>query len=117
MQIYLFFALFIAIIAIIFAIQNNQPISVSFLFWKSNESSLALVLLITMAVGALISYLVSVPGGIKARLTIRNHRKKLSTLETDLEDKERTILKMQQWLPCLTQNSQRLPASFCYRKH
>lgn len=96
MQIYLFFALYIAIIAIIFAIQNNQPISVSFLFWKSSESSLALVLLITLAAGALISYLVSMPAGIKARLTIRNQRRKLSDLETELEESGNTILKMQQ---------------------
>ena len=47
MQIFLFFALFIAILAIIFAIQNNADTSVSFFIWDA-DGSLALVLLVAM---------------------------------------------------------------------
>lgn len=85
MQIFLFFALFISILAIIFAIQNNATTTVSFFIWKS-DGSLALVLLLTMAAGALISYLVSLPANIKSRLALRNLRKKIQELEADLED-------------------------------
>ena len=85
MQIFLFFALFIAILAIIFAIQNNETTTVSFFLWDS-EGSLALVLLISMAVGALISLLASLPSNIKSRWTIRSLRKKTTELESNLED-------------------------------
>lgn len=53
MQIFLFFALFIAVIAVVFAIQNTSPTTVSFITWKFN-GSVALVLLIALAAGALI---------------------------------------------------------------
>ena len=90
MQVFLFFALFIAILAIIFAIQNNDAASVSFLVWKS-EGSLALVLLVSMAAGALISYFVSLPSTIKSRLELRNLRKKVVELEASVLDYEGQI--------------------------
>jgi uncharacterized integral membrane protein len=90
MQIFLFFALFIAILAIIFAIQNNDSATVSFLLWES-EGSLALVLLLSMAAGALISYLVSLPSSIKNRLEVRNLRKKIQDLEKYITEYEGQI--------------------------
>jgi uncharacterized integral membrane protein len=90
MQIFLFFALFIAILAIIFAVQNNETTTVSFFLWDTN-GSLALVLLIAMAAGALISYLASLPSNIKTRLAVRNLRKKVEELEITLE-KNRQII-------------------------
>jgi len=89
MQIFLFFALIISILAIIFAIQNNSTIEVSFFLWKF-EGSLALVLLISMAVGALISFLASLPTNIKIRWALRNQRKRLADMEVNL-DKQKQI--------------------------
>ena len=83
MQIFLFFALFISILAIIFAVQNNDTTTVSFLFWET-DGSVALILLISIAVGALISFLASLPTNIKYRLEIRNLRKQLSALESEV---------------------------------
>jgi len=87
MQIFLFFALLIAILAILFAVQNNDLTSVSFIAWDFN-GSLALVLLIALAVGALVSFLFSLPSNLKARWTIRNQRKRLSDLEGQISDNE-----------------------------
>jgi putative membrane protein len=89
MQVFLFFALIIAILAIIFAIQNNSPTEVSFFLWQF-KGSLALVLLISMAVGALISFLASLPTNIRVRWALRNQRKRLADLEANLgEHKEK----------------------------
>lgn len=85
MQIFLFIALLISILAILFAVQNNATTTVSFLFWDT-QGSLALVLLIAIAAGALISFLFSLPSNIKSRLTIRNLRKQIKDLETDLTE-------------------------------
>ena len=55
-----------AVIAIVFALQNAAPVTVSFLFWKF-EASLALVLLLTFALGVVVSALISIPVLMKRR--------------------------------------------------
>jgi lipopolysaccharide assembly protein A len=84
MQIFLFIALFIAALAILFAAQNNDTTTVSFFFWQF-KSPLALVLLIALAMGAAISFFFSLPSNIKARWTIRQQRKKMNDMESSLE--------------------------------
>jgi lipopolysaccharide assembly protein A len=83
MQIFLFFALVIAVLAVIFAVQNNDPTTVSFAVWKYN-GSLALVLLVAVAAGSLISFFVSLPSNLRTRWTIRQQRKKITELESSL---------------------------------
>jgi lipopolysaccharide assembly protein A len=83
MQIFLFFALIISVLAVIFAVQNNDPTTVSFAVWKYN-GSLALVLLVAVAAGSLISFFVSLPSNLRTRWTIRQQRKKITELETSL---------------------------------
>jgi len=55
-QVYLFIGAFIAVLAVIFALQNAVPITVSFLMWKV-ESSLALILIIAFIAGLVVSIL------------------------------------------------------------
>lgn len=85
MQIFLFFALFIALMAVVFALQNSAPVQVSFLLWRF-DSSLALVLLVALLSGALMSFFVSLPSNVRARWTIRQQRKKMNEMETNLAD-------------------------------
>lgn len=85
MQIFLFIALLIAALAAVFALQNSTPVQVSFLTLDF-DSSLAIVLLVALAAGALMSFFVSLPGNVRARLLIRQQRKKITELETGLVD-------------------------------
>lgn len=85
MQIFLFFALFIAALAAVFALQNSTPVMVKFAVWDF-DSSLAMVLLVALAAGALISYFVSLPGNVRARWTLRQQRKKMGELEAGLAE-------------------------------
>ena len=80
MQIFIIIALVIAIIAVIFALQNMTVVTVSFFFWKAH-SSLALVLLITLAVGVAISLIASLPGMIRSKLNESSQKKRLIALE------------------------------------
>lgn len=84
MQLQLIVAIIVAILGVVFALQNAVPISVSFLTWRF-ESSLALVLLITLALGILMSLLVSVPSMIKTKKIISNQKKKIQELESSLQ--------------------------------
>lgn len=90
MQIFLFFALIIAILAILFAVQNNAPVEVTFAVWNF-EGSLALVLLVAMAAGAVISFFASLPTNIKVRWTLRNQTKKMAQLEADLAEHKQKV--------------------------
>lgn len=87
MQLQLIVAIVVAILAVVFALQNAVPITVSFLTWRF-ESSLALVLLITVALGVIMSLLVSVPSKIKRMKLISSQKKKIQELESSLQ-KER----------------------------
>jgi lipopolysaccharide assembly protein A len=83
MQIFLIFALIIAAIAVIFALQNTAVTTVTFLFWKF-DGSLALILMLALIAGAVVSILVSSPALIRDKLTIRNQKKQISELEAQL---------------------------------
>ncbi len=59
MSAYLFGALGFIIAIVVFVLQNDTIVSVQFINWKSSEISLAAVVLVSVAVGALISFLLS----------------------------------------------------------
>jgi uncharacterized integral membrane protein len=85
MIIYIAISLLIAIVSVIFALQNLTTVTVSFFFWKI-QASLALVLLITLTSGVFISLLASMPGVIATKWTIANQKKKLAALEARCSD-------------------------------
>jgi putative membrane protein len=87
MQFFLFIALVIAALAILFAAQNNDPAIVKFLFWEF-ESSLALILVLSLLTGAVISFFVSLPTNLKVRWSLRNQKKKNNELEKSLEEQK-----------------------------
>ena len=83
MQISLIFALLIAALAVVFALQNGTPTTVTFLAWTFH-GSLALILLIALGVGVLISLLVFLPAWVRDKWTITAQKKKLTELQTRL---------------------------------
>ncbi len=82
MQVFIIVSLIIAVIAVIFALQNIAAVTVTFFFW-SFHGSLALVLLLSVSAGVLISLLASLPGLIRGRWTAVTQRKKLAALESE----------------------------------
>jgi uncharacterized integral membrane protein len=94
MQFFLFLALLIAALAILFAAQNNDSTIVSFLFWEI-QSSTAFVLVVSVLAGALISFFVSLPSNLKMRWTLRNQKKKISELETSLQAQKTRLAELE----------------------
>lgn len=82
MQIFLILAVLLAIIAVIFAVQNVTVVSISFFVW-SIDVSLAVALLIALGAGVLIALLLSIPGKIKDSLNSATSKKKYANLETE----------------------------------
>lgn len=64
MQVIFILSLVIALIMVIFTLQNAEPIDVKFLFWNV-RGSLALILLLTFIAGALTSFMLSLSSAMK----------------------------------------------------
>jgi putative membrane protein len=70
----LLFSLILAILAVIFALQNPQPMDVNLLFFET-EGSTALVLILTFGFGVLVGLLSSLPGRLRARRKLKALKK------------------------------------------
>ena len=79
-----------AIGAVTFALQNNVAVTVVFAFWRF-DSSLAIVLLVALALGVLIAGLVSTPSVIKAQWAGARLRRQVASLEADRLSLERRV--------------------------
>jgi uncharacterized integral membrane protein len=82
MRIFFAVALILALLVTVFAVQNNQQITISYLFW-SIEGSLALVLMISLVLGIVIGVLLMAPGSVRSRLQIGGLQRSVRSLEED----------------------------------
>lgn len=94
MQLVLIFGITIAIGSVMFALQNNVPVTVNFAFWRF-DSSLAMVLLLALGLGVIVAALISSPALIKGRWTESRLRRQLSGLEKDKAALEQQVGKLE----------------------
>lgn len=90
MILFLIVGLFIGGAAVVFAFQNITTITVTFFTWQI-EGSLALIILLAIASGVLLSALVLLPGTIKKDFKISGLMKRISKLENELIDKKNEV--------------------------
>ncbi|WP_299491058.1 LapA family protein [Acaryochloris sp. IP29b_bin.137] len=90
MPILVVFALIIAFIAILFALQNAHPIWVSFLVWRF-YGSLALILLLTLALGVSIGLLVTVPTILRRGWVSSRQKRQLSQLTEEYQGQAQDV--------------------------
>ncbi len=86
--------LIIAIIAVIFGVQNTAVVTLK-LFGFKLESSLALILLVFMGIGVILTLLFSIPYFLKNKKRISSLNKRVKELEktlSDLEEKNKTLV-------------------------
>lgn len=70
----LIFSLLLAILAVIFALQNPQPMDVNLLFFKT-EGSTALILILTFGFGILVGLLSTLPKQLRTRRKLKKLQK------------------------------------------
>lgn len=87
MQLILVFGIIIAIGAVMFALQNNTPVIVTLALWTF-EGSLALVLLVALGLGVLITGLLSSPAVIRGQWTTGRLRSRVADLERQLAEQQ-----------------------------
>lgn len=82
MRFSLVLSLVLALLAIIFALLNNQDVSVSFGFAQTS-GPLALVLMITFILGAITGILAMLPGRLRKRKQVRTLKKQVTPEKTE----------------------------------
>lgn len=91
MPFFIILALVIALGTVLFALQNTTRVVINFFGWQFQDS-LALVLLITLAMGVLVGLLVAVPSIVRRSLKISGHKKQVQNREYELQVKDQAIL-------------------------
>ena len=94
MQLMLIFGILFSIGSVTFALQNNVPVTVTFAIWRF-ESSLAMVLLLALGLGATIAALLSSPTVIRGQWTASRLRRQLAGLEENKAVLERRISQLE----------------------
>ena len=84
MQLTVITAIFVAIAGVVFAMQNNVSVTVHFLLWRF-DSSLAMVLLLAVAVGAIIIALLTTPTTIRRQWLAARQKRRIEELEKEGE--------------------------------
>jgi len=91
MRLFVISALVIAFLAILFALQNNNLVTINLLVWRYQQS-LALVLLATLAIGVLVGLLVSMPAIVRRGWRTARIKHQADELATQMQEKEQQIL-------------------------
>ena len=98
MQLFTIAAMLFAALGVAFALQNSIPVTVAFLFWRF-DSSLALVLLLTLAIGGFIVALVSTPTTLRKQWALARQNKRVVELEKICHTHEKKITELESRLP------------------
>lgn len=85
MQLAILIGLVFAIGAVAFALQNNVPVTVTFMLWRF-DSTLAMVLLLAVALGVLIAALFSTPAVLRLQWSAARQRRQITRLERANEE-------------------------------
>ncbi len=95
MYINLIIILIIAVIAVIFGVQNTAVVTINFLGLKF-DSSLALVLLLSVLVGFVITILFSIPYFYKFKRMISSLKKEKSKIEAERDELKNMVEKYEE---------------------
>lgn len=95
MQLTIIAAILAAIAGVIFAMQNNVPVTANFLLWRF-DSSLALVLLLALAIGAIIIALLTTPATLRRQWLVTRQKKRIDELERTCNGQKEKIVALEQ---------------------
>ena len=83
MQFVMIFSLVIAVLAVMFSMQNTASVTLQFFIWTF-QSPLAVLLLIALTIGAILTSLLTIPGWFKSKKSKTRHHKEVVELEDSL---------------------------------
>ncbi|MCL2121042.1 MAG: LapA family protein [Clostridiales bacterium] len=90
MQLNLILLMIFAIVVAIFAIQNTLPVIIRFLFWNVN-TSLVIVILVSVAAGALMMFLVDLTKRLSLNKERKERNKQIAALTKENETMQKAL--------------------------
>lgn len=84
MQLFIVLALAIALLAVLFALQNQAVVTIGLFIWTFNEP-LAVIILVTLMLGILIGVLISVPAIVRRNWSLSRQKKQIESLEHQVQ--------------------------------
>jgi uncharacterized integral membrane protein len=100
MQLIVILSIVVAIGGVSFALQNQMTVTVSFLLWRF-DSSLAMVILISLALGACVVLLASLPAQIKNRWGVTRSCKQIDSAESTQRKLQERVTELENQLAAL----------------
>ncbi len=67
-------------LAVLFAVQNSAPVTVSFLFWRF-DASLAIVILLSVLVGAIIASLLFLSSRLRGKMKKKKEKQGIPPMQ------------------------------------
>jgi uncharacterized integral membrane protein len=98
MQLTLIAAILTAVVGVAFAMQNNVPVTINFLVWRF-DSSLAMVLLLALALGAIAVALLTTPATLKRQWRLSRQKRRIDDLEKTCDDQRQRIADLEAQVP------------------
>jgi len=83
MQFFIVLALVIAIVIVLFAVQNSAIVTVSLLSFHY-DGSLALILIVVFSLGFFVGILISVPSLVRKSSDVREQKRRVKQLEESI---------------------------------
>ncbi|CAG4883749.1 conserved protein of unknown function [Georgfuchsia toluolica] len=80
MQLTIIATILVALVGAFFAIQNNVPVTIKFLLWRF-DSSLAVVLPLGVAFGAIVVALLTTPATLKRQWLLARQKRRIDEME------------------------------------
>ena len=94
MQLITILGIALAAIGVAFALQNNVPVTVTLLVWRF-DSTLAMVLLVALALGAIMVALVSTPSVLRRQWQLARQRRDIASLNAAVAELQAGIERLQ----------------------
>ena len=98
MQLMIIAAILFAVGSVFFALQNNVPVTVTFLLWRF-DGSLAMVLLLAVAAGATIIALLTTPSTLRKQWQTARHKRRIAELEKEVAAQRNRIVELERAMP------------------
>ncbi|MBK7357348.1 LapA family protein [Propionivibrio sp.] len=98
MQLTIIAAIFTSIVGVAFAMQNNVPVTVNFLLWRF-DSSLAMVLLLALALGAIVIAFLTTPATLRSQWLMKRQKRRIEELEKTCDGQRKRIADLESHLP------------------
>jgi uncharacterized integral membrane protein len=98
MQLLTIAAMLVAACGVTFALQNNVPVALTFLLWRF-DSSLAMVVLLSLAVGGFIVALMSTPSTLRRQWAISRQNARIAELDKTCGAQREAIAALEARLP------------------